>query len=94
MSAEVSMDSATAILLRALATRDDPSLTHEIEAFQGLVLNDEALSKNVTLGDLAIDLDFFEADRQRREQDVSFFDSDRARELIRSALKDLLHPTD
>lgn len=81
-------------LLRT-AVGDTSTLPDAIGQFQSVVWNtdgwEEGLSASAaeTLGDLAVDLDYFEAKSSARAEDPSFFGEDRAVKEISAALAKL-----
>jgi len=60
-----------------------------ISEFQELIWNDEILSANEILSDLAYDLDFYEPNEELRKEEPSYYSDDRLEEEITSAIQKL-----
>jgi hypothetical protein len=77
---------AAGLLRAALASRVNRADT--IKSFQELVWSSTHLPSGASevLADLAFDLDYYEADPKRRQEDPSYYGDDRAETEIEAAL--------
>lgn len=85
------MTTATAIKLLERALAEQGRLAEHVRRFQEAVFEDESLEgpTGEVLRDLAHDLDFYEPELQRRNEDPALFGDARAAGEIRQALEQI-----
>jgi hypothetical protein len=76
-------------ILNKILLEKEPSRSDLINSFQVEVFNDESITDDVLeeiIGDLALDLDYYEPNEERRKESSSFYGSERLEEILKEGI--------